>query len=65
MHTAEAAVHYTSSNGKIRPIADMMDGHLHNALAKLERDEPHRGSEIAAMRAEVAKRDAMASEHEQ
>lgn len=52
-----SAQHYTASNGKIHVITEMADGHIHNALAKLERDHPHRTDEITAMRAEVAKRE--------
>jgi hypothetical protein len=53
-----AAIHYTASNGRLWPISDMAEGHIHNALAKLERDHPHRTEEIAAMRAEIQAREA-------
>ncbi len=49
--------HYTSSKGEPRLIAGMHLPHLENALAKLEREEPHRIAEIGAMRAEIAKRE--------
>lgn len=51
-----AATHYASSNGQLREIATMVPEHMANALAKLERDEPHRTDEIVAMRAELERR---------
>lgn len=48
--------HYAASNGQLREIAAMATPHLANALAKLERAEPHRVEEIAALRAELATR---------
>lgn len=48
--------HYTASGGQQRLIADMPTPHLENALAKLERQEPLRTQEIAAMRAAVSTR---------
>ncbi len=48
--------YYTGSNGRPRLIAEMTTPHLENALAKLERQEPNRTEEIAAMRAAVATR---------
>lgn len=47
--------HYHGSKGP-RLIADMPYPHLANALAKLEREEPHRTAEIDAMRAELESR---------
>ena len=50
------ATHYTDSRGHAREIAAMIPEHIANALAKLEREQPHRTDEIAAMRAELVKR---------
>lgn len=52
----EHATHYQGSRANAL-IADMADGHLHNAYAKLFRDEPHRSPEIRAMKAEIDARD--------
>jgi hypothetical protein len=46
------ATHYLRSDGTLKAIADMHPNHVQKALAKLERDEPHRTEEIAAMRAD-------------
>lgn len=54
--------HYTSSNGKQHVIAEMADGYIHAALAKLHREEPGRTREIADLAEEVAKREASRQE---
>ncbi len=51
-----AATHYRRSDGTLRAIADMHPNHVQSALAKLEREEPHRIEEIEAMRADQAVR---------
>ena len=51
-----AVTHYVNSKGQLREIASMIPEHIANALAKLEREEPHRTDEIAAMRDELVKR---------
>lgn len=54
----EAAVtHYISSKGEKRLISAMPTRHLANALALLERSEPHRETEIHTMRQELSARD--------
>jgi hypothetical protein len=57
--------HYTNSKGKPVAIADMFYPHLANAHAKLLREEPHRTDEIAAMGAELARRDAEQAEQQE
>lgn len=52
---------YTSSKGERRVISAMPHPYLLSALAKLQRDEPHRQTEIDAMSAEVAKREEIAN----
>ena len=47
---------YTDSKGKSHEIADMPNGYLHAALAKVKRDHPARTREIADMQAEVDRR---------
>lgn len=54
--TQRATTHYAGSKGPVE-IATMPRTYAANALAKLERDEPHRADEIAALRAQVAKLD--------
>jgi hypothetical protein len=53
--------HYVRSNGQLAAIAEMPTPHLKSAHAKLVRDEAHRSLEIAAMAAEIARRDAEAA----
>lgn len=48
---------YTSSKGQQLAIDGMAYPYLKSALAKLEREQPERADEIAAMREEVARRD--------
>lgn len=54
--TQRATTHYAGSKGPVE-IATMPRTYAANALAKLERDEPHRADEIAALRAHVARLD--------
>lgn len=54
--TMRPATHYAGSKGPVE-IASMPRTYAGNALAKLERDEPHRADEIAALRAHVARLD--------
>ena len=51
-----AATHYTDSRGVAKEIATMIPEYMANALAKLEREQPHRTDEIEAMRAELVRR---------
>lgn len=46
------STHYRASNGQHKLIAGMPTPYLANALAKLQREEPHRTEEIDAMRTE-------------
>lgn len=48
---------YTSSKGERRVISAMPHPYLLSALAKLQREEPHRQTEIGDMLAEVSKRE--------
>lgn len=54
--TQRATTHYAGSKGPVE-IAKMPRTYAANALAKLERDEPHRADEIAALSAHVARLD--------
>lgn len=49
--------HYLNSKGQRIAISGMATPHLKSALAKLEREQPERMSEIDAMRDEVTRRD--------
>jgi hypothetical protein len=51
--TQRAVTHYAGSKGPVE-ISSMPRTYAANALAKLERDEPHRADEIAALRAHVS-----------
>lgn len=54
--------HYHSASRGPVEIASMNPAHLLNAVEKLERAEPHRTTEIGAMRAHLAKLEAEAPE---
>lgn len=49
--------HYRRSNGDMAEIAAMPTRYLANAIRKLQREEPHRTDELAAMTADHAARD--------